>query len=36
VHGDLFLAAAPDGTVTAAWNELTGNGNEEVLRLAAF
>lgn len=36
VHGELFLAAAPDGTATAAWNELTGDGNEEVLRLAVL
>lgn len=36
VHGQLFLAAAPDGTVTAAWNEPTPDGDEAVLRLAGF
>ncbi len=36
MHGELFLAGAPGGTVTAAWTEVQGERGDVVLRLAAF
>jgi hypothetical protein len=36
VHGELFLAAASGGTVTAVWNELPPDGRDQVLRIAGL